>query len=398
MAGLTIKELKFRGLVERTLIVTPANLTDQWRRELHDKFGETFSVINRATVSAAYGRNVWEDNPQCITSIDFLARQDDVLNLIRDIHWDLVIVDEAHKIAAYRYGQKVNKTQRLRIRRVPPRPHRPLPLPHGHAAQGRPRQLRPVAATARSRLRSGPVKRLGDLQKLGKLRQEYEELPDDLEDLTEEERWRFEDDVVERLTMAENMAELEAEIEELQRLVKLARQTEKNVAKPSSRNSAGWFPSTYRAVRAAAGLHRAQGLSRLPGQSAYESRLLLLYYPRRHAPGKTHRRRAGNLSTSRRHQVATEAAGEGILNLQFCSLMVNYAFPWNPNRLEQRMGRIHRYRQQHEAMIFNRQYPRGRGHAQAPGEAGGHAACLGQRPRLRRDRRNRCPRRSSIPS
>ena len=49
--------------------------------------------------------------------------------------------------------------------------------------------------------------------------------------------------------------------------------------------------------------------------------------------------------------VATEAAGEGI-NLQFCSLMVNYDIPWNPNRLEQRMGRIHRYGQQHEVMIL----------------------------------------------
>ena len=51
MAGLSIKELKFRGLIERILIITPANLTDQWRRELHDKFGETFTVINRATVT-----------------------------------------------------------------------------------------------------------------------------------------------------------------------------------------------------------------------------------------------------------------------------------------------------------------------------------------------------------
>ena len=50
--------------------------------------------------------------------------------------------------------------------------------------------------------------------------------------------------------------------------------------------------------------------------------------------------------------VATEAAGEGI-NLQFCSLMVNYDIPWNPNRLEQRMGRIHRYGQQFEVYIWN---------------------------------------------
>jgi superfamily II DNA/RNA helicase len=50
--------------------------------------------------------------------------------------------------------------------------------------------------------------------------------------------------------------------------------------------------------------------------------------------------------------VATEAAGEGI-NLQFCNLMINYDIPWNPNRLEQRIGRIHRYGQQKDVFIFN---------------------------------------------
>ena len=51
--------------------------------------------------------------------------------------------------------------------------------------------------------------------------------------------------------------------------------------------------------------------------------------------------------------VATEAAGEGV-NLQFCWMMVNYDIPWNPNRLEQRMGRIHRYGQRHPIVfIFN---------------------------------------------
>lgn len=47
-----------------------------------------------------------------------------------------------------------------------------------------------------------------------------------------------------------------------------------------------------------------------------------------------------------------EAAGEGI-NLQFSNLMINYNIPWNPNRLEQRMGRIHRYGQQREVYIYN---------------------------------------------
>ncbi len=50
--------------------------------------------------------------------------------------------------------------------------------------------------------------------------------------------------------------------------------------------------------------------------------------------------------------VATEAAGEGI-NLQFCWFMINYDIPWNPVRLEQRMGRIHRYGQTHDCQVYN---------------------------------------------
>lgn len=50
--------------------------------------------------------------------------------------------------------------------------------------------------------------------------------------------------------------------------------------------------------------------------------------------------------------IATDAAGEGI-NLQFCRLLINWDIPWNPNRLEQRMGRIHRYGQMKDVLVFN---------------------------------------------
>ena len=50
--------------------------------------------------------------------------------------------------------------------------------------------------------------------------------------------------------------------------------------------------------------------------------------------------------------MATEAAGEGI-NLQFCHLMINYDMPWNPTRLEQRLGRIHRIGQRDDCYAFN---------------------------------------------
>lgn len=53
-----------------------------------------------------------------------------------------------------------------------------------------------------------------------------------------------------------------------------------------------------------------------------------------------------------RYLVATDAAGEGI-NLQFCWLLVNYDIPWNPARIEQRMGRVHRYKQRHEVKLIN---------------------------------------------
>ncbi len=50
--------------------------------------------------------------------------------------------------------------------------------------------------------------------------------------------------------------------------------------------------------------------------------------------------------------IATEAASEGI-NLQFCSLVINYDLPWNPQRIEQRIGRCHRYGQQHDVVVIN---------------------------------------------
>ena len=71
--------------------------------------------------------------------------------------------------------------------------------------------------------------------------------------------------------------------------------------------------------------------------------------------------------------VATDAAGEGI-NLQFCWLMVNYDIPWNPARLEQRMGRIHRYGQQRDPVVIINLVAaatrEGQGHEDAAGEAG----------------------------
>src|SRR5208283_3174854 len=77
MAGLLLKELKARGLVRRTLVVAPANLTFQWQRELKDKFRENFEVIRGETLRNTYGQNPWQDRDQVVTSISWVSRIED---------------------------------------------------------------------------------------------------------------------------------------------------------------------------------------------------------------------------------------------------------------------------------------------------------------------------------
>ena len=59
MAGLLIRELKLRGLIERVLVVCPANLTFQWQRELDEKFDEKFLVFKGSDIRDQFGVNQW---------------------------------------------------------------------------------------------------------------------------------------------------------------------------------------------------------------------------------------------------------------------------------------------------------------------------------------------------
>ena len=106
MAGLLLKELKIRGLVKRTLIVTPANLSFQWQREMKDKFRENFEVIRGDVLRANYGSNPWQERNQVITSVSWVSRVEDANESLLRSHWDLIIVDEAHKMSAYSADKK----------------------------------------------------------------------------------------------------------------------------------------------------------------------------------------------------------------------------------------------------------------------------------------------------
>ncbi|MCU0780743.1 MAG: SNF2-related protein, partial [Akkermansiaceae bacterium] len=90
MAGLLIKELKARGLVKRVLIVSPANLTFQWQREMKDKFREQFTVVRSDILRANYGTNPWQDHDQVVSSVSWVSVVEDAKESLLRSRWDLI--------------------------------------------------------------------------------------------------------------------------------------------------------------------------------------------------------------------------------------------------------------------------------------------------------------------
>jgi superfamily II DNA or RNA helicase len=111
MSGLLIRELELRGLAERILIVCPANLAFQWQRELKEKFDTKFLVMKGQDIRDQFGVNQWLERNRLITSLD-LAKRSEILPGLRQVHWDLVIVDEAHRMSA---ADESHKSLRYRL-------------------------------------------------------------------------------------------------------------------------------------------------------------------------------------------------------------------------------------------------------------------------------------------
>ncbi|RLF39230.1 MAG: helicase, partial [Thermoplasmata archaeon] len=455
MAGLVIKELKLRKLANRILIVVPGHLKDQWRRELKDKFDENFVVVDRHTFNALYGENPWEMNNQIITSIDF-AKQEEILPTLNSVYWDLVIVDEAHKMAAYRYGEKISRTKRYKLGEVLSKtsnhllfltatPHKGDPenfrlfldlLAPGFFAtpemveeslknkdnplfirrlkedlkdfEGRPIFTRRFPMTLKFNLSDEEIdlynevsryvvhqynralrqdkkrnvafalvilqrrmasstyallrsleRRKERLEKILTGQEEPKELKidfEELEDLEESERWKKEEEW-EGVTLAKDPEELRGEIETIERLIEKAKEIVKGEKEVKLRELREAITEGFRRIKEMGGNSKILIFT--------ESRDTLEYLVRKiRSWGYKVNFIHGGMSLEERIKaekvfrdeteimVATEAAGEGI-NLQFCHIMINYDIPWNPNRLEQRMGRIHRYGQQKDVYIFN---------------------------------------------
>lgn len=114
MAGLLIRELLMRADARRVLIVAPGSLVEQWQDEMAEKFGLEFTLFSREMVEQSRG-NAFEDADLMVARVDQLSRSEELLDKLRLSHWDLVVVDEAHKLSANYFGNKVNKTKRFQL-------------------------------------------------------------------------------------------------------------------------------------------------------------------------------------------------------------------------------------------------------------------------------------------
>ena len=115
MSGLLIRELVLRGDVARCLIVAPGSLVEQWQDELHEKFGLSFELMSRAAVEASRTGNPFTEKNLLIARVDQLSRSEELMAKVRASDWDLVIVDEAHKMSAHRYGDELRRTKRFAL-------------------------------------------------------------------------------------------------------------------------------------------------------------------------------------------------------------------------------------------------------------------------------------------
>jgi SNF2 family DNA or RNA helicase len=117
MAGLLIKELIARGDLRRCLIICPGNLVEQWQDELDRRFHLPFEILTNDKLESARTGNWFLENHLVIARLDKLARDEDVQAKLAapDNRYDLVVIDEAHKLSASFFGGEIKYTKRYRL-------------------------------------------------------------------------------------------------------------------------------------------------------------------------------------------------------------------------------------------------------------------------------------------
>ena len=118
MTGLLLKELMIRGDLKRCLIVSPGSLSEQWQDELYNKIHLKFEILTTDRFESAVSGNVFAETNLCIARLDKLSRSDVLKEKLMATEWDLIVVDEAHKMSASVWGGEVKMTKRFLLGRM----------------------------------------------------------------------------------------------------------------------------------------------------------------------------------------------------------------------------------------------------------------------------------------
>ncbi|MEU9164490.1 helicase-related protein [Streptomyces sp. NPDC048424] len=472
MAGLYLKELLLRGDVQRCLIVAPGGLVEQWQTELAEKFGIEMTVLSRDLAEADGDGDPFRHHPMLIARMDQLARNDEWQALLAGSEWDLIVVDEAHRMSASWFGGELKRTRRYELGRLlggitrhfllmTATPHsgseadfqtflalldpdrydgqyrqgvhstdttglmrrmvkedlltfegKPLfpervaqtvaytlspqemllyeevtayvrtEMNRAEQADGRRRTVGFALTVLQRRLASSPEAIHQSIRRrIARLRTHREQTlagpfvpppgalsfdPDDFDpdELGSAELEQLENEVLDSATAARTAAELDAELAVLARLEEIALRVR------SSGEDRKWQELRSLVLKAREDGLNGAGRAPLKLIVFTEHRDTLDYLAGRITTllgdddavrtihGGTARQARREIRTEFTHDphchvlIATDAAGEG-LNLQAAHLMVNYDLPWNPNRIEQRFGRIHRIGQREVCRLWN---------------------------------------------
>ncbi|SFF54227.1 Superfamily II DNA/RNA helicases, SNF2 family [Halobacillus alkaliphilus] len=376
-AGLILKEYMIRGIARKILILTPASLVNQWVQELNDKF-----YIQAA--SPRKKQAAWSDWDVTVTSID-MAKREAHRQEILSIPYDFIIIDEAHKLKNhqtknYQFVQELKKTYCLLLTATPIQnklsdlfnlvsilkpgylgnltdfkkkyryeANKQGNIEHIHSLVGKMmiRNRRKDTGLDDSK-RIVVNERLKFTEEEQKMYQELELLKSDHPSFTwltlakelcsSREACYMSLNQMRQQSNEQTMAVYSKFIEQLQQLphhVKAKRMIELI----SETNEKFIVFTEYRATQFYLQWYLQQhGISSVPFSGKFNK-------SKRDWMKQLFKNQAQVL-------IATEAGGEGI-NLQFCHHMINYDLPWNPMRLEQRIGRIHRFGQEHDVKIYN---------------------------------------------
>jgi superfamily II DNA or RNA helicase len=113
--ALILRELASRGELTRALMVVPAGLVENWRRELNDVFNLDFEVFGSGGDVTDRKTNAFARHPRLIASIDTLKRPARIQRILGAPPWDLVVFDEAQHLTAYRQGNRVVRTENFKL-------------------------------------------------------------------------------------------------------------------------------------------------------------------------------------------------------------------------------------------------------------------------------------------